>query len=156
MTRAQLEHVIRVAADIAADDEIVVIGSQAIYAQGVGPETAVLPDGWRDRLVAVRNANTRGATGLCLEVHDLAVAKAVAGREKDGEFLRKPHAMGSYAKTPCSNASRRPTSTRHAARSCTGASSSRSETPGSDPYCSRSRTAASQCWPSNASRGRVR
>jgi hypothetical protein len=33
MTRAQLEHVIRAAADIADDDEIIVIGSQAVLAQ---------------------------------------------------------------------------------------------------------------------------
>ena len=112
MTREQLEHPIRVAADIAQDDEIVIVGSQALlgqfpdapatlrvsveadlypknhperaelidgsigeaspfhdtygyYAQGVGEETSV-PAGWRDRLVAVRNANTRGATGWCL------------------------------------------------------------------------------------------
>ena len=41
----------------------------------------MLPSGWRDRLVPLRNPNTRGATGWCLEVHDLAIAK-VAGREK--------------------------------------------------------------------------
>jgi hypothetical protein len=33
MTRAQLEHVIRAAATIAEDDEIVVTGSQAILGQ---------------------------------------------------------------------------------------------------------------------------
>lgn len=33
MTRAQLEHLIRAAADIADDDEIIVIGSQAILGQ---------------------------------------------------------------------------------------------------------------------------
>ena len=33
MTRAQLEHLIRAAADIADDEEIVVIGSQAILGQ---------------------------------------------------------------------------------------------------------------------------
>lgn len=57
------------------------------YAHGVGAETAVLPEGWRDRLVRVQNENTRGATGWCLEVHDLAVSKLVAGREKDGAFI---------------------------------------------------------------------
>lgn len=46
----------------------------------------VLPSGWRDRLVHVRNPNTLGITGLCLEVHDLAISKYVAGREKDLEF----------------------------------------------------------------------
>ena len=37
----------------------------------------------------LRNENTRGATGYCLEVHDLVVAKAVAGREKDRAFVRE-------------------------------------------------------------------
>lgn len=56
------------------------------YAHGVGPETAVLPSGWRDRLVAVRNENTGGVTGLCLSPADLAVSKIIAGREKDTQF----------------------------------------------------------------------
>jgi hypothetical protein len=59
------------------------------YAQGVGERTAVLPKGWRDRLVRIENPNTRGVTGLCLEVHDLAVSKHVAGREKDHDFTRE-------------------------------------------------------------------
>jgi hypothetical protein len=57
------------------------------YAHGVAPETAVLPEGWRERLIPVHNENTGGATGLCLEVHDLAVSKLVAGREKDLAFV---------------------------------------------------------------------
>jgi len=56
------------------------------YAQGVGERTATLPAGWRERLVRVSNPNTHGVTGLCLEVHDLAISKYVAGREKDLEF----------------------------------------------------------------------
>lgn len=59
------------------------------YAQGVSERTATLPDGWRGRLVAVRNANTHGFTGLCLEVYDLAISKYVAGRDKDREFTRE-------------------------------------------------------------------
>jgi len=59
------------------------------YAQGVGPETAVLPSGWKDRLVVVKNENTNGIAGLCLEVHDLAISKFVAGRSKDFEFIRE-------------------------------------------------------------------
>jgi hypothetical protein len=133
VNRLQLEHVIRAAATIAEDPEIVVIGSQAIlgqfpdapaelcvsseadvfprkrperwdlidgsigelspfhqtfgyYAQGVEEGTAVLPRGWQDRLVVVHNENTRGATGLCLEVHDLLISKYVAGRDKDHRF----------------------------------------------------------------------
>ena len=134
MTRSQLEHLIRAAADIADDNEIVVIGSQAIlgqfpdapasmrvsaeadvyplhrpertdlidgsigelspfhetygyYAQGISETTALLPRGWKERLIPVQNENTRQARGLCLEVHDLLAAKAVAGREKDIDFL---------------------------------------------------------------------
>ena len=134
MTREQLEHLLRAAADIADDDTIVVIGSQAIlgqfpdapasmristeadlwplhhperadliegsigelspfhqtfgyYAQGVGEETARLPQGWKERLVVIQNENTRGVRGLCLEIHDLLVSKAIAGRDKDLDFL---------------------------------------------------------------------
>jgi hypothetical protein len=56
------------------------------YAQGVGEATATLPRGWRARLVSVKNPNTEGVEGLCLEVHDLAVSKYVAGRPKDLAF----------------------------------------------------------------------
>ena len=58
------------------------------YAHGVSPETAVLPAGWQERVVLVRNENTNGWTGECLEAHDLAVSKLAAGREKDVEFVR--------------------------------------------------------------------
>ncbi len=135
MTRRQLEHLIRAAAELADDDEIVVIGSQSVlgqfpdaaasllvsmeadlfpknhperwdlvdgsigegspfhqtfgyYAQGVGEETAILPKGWKARLVAVRTPNTRGATGWCLEIHDLLIAKLIANRPKDLDFAR--------------------------------------------------------------------
>lgn len=56
------------------------------YAQGVSASTATLPRGWRRRLVRVSNENTGGIDGLCLEVHDLAISKYVAGREKDLAF----------------------------------------------------------------------
>ena len=59
------------------------------YAQGVAEGTALLPEGWKDRLVSVRNDNTRGARGLCLEVHDLLVSKTIAGREKDLSYLKE-------------------------------------------------------------------
>lgn len=57
------------------------------YAHGVAENTAVLPAGWKERLIPIRNPNTRNATGWCLEVHDLAVSKLVAGREKDLDYL---------------------------------------------------------------------
>lgn len=136
MTREQLEHLIRAAATIADDDQILVIGSQSVlgqfpdaptsllvsmeadlvplqhperwdlidgsigegspfhetfgyYAQGVGTETAVLPQGWRERLIPIRGTGTRGSTGWTLEIHDLLVAKLIAGREKDLSFARE-------------------------------------------------------------------
>ena len=58
------------------------------YAQGVVETTAVLPPGWRDRLVRFETPATNGIIALCLEVHDLWLSKAVAGREKDIEFCR--------------------------------------------------------------------
>ena len=64
-------------------------GQFGYYAQGVGPDTAVLPLGWQRRLVRVENENTGGYAGLCLEVHDLAISKYAAGREKDLEFTRE-------------------------------------------------------------------
>lgn len=134
MRRAELEHLIRAAAAITDETELVIVGSQSIlgalpaappellqsmeadmyplhrpeladlidgaigelspfeerfgyYAQGVGPETAILPAGWRDRLVAICNANTDGKTGYCLEPHDLAASKLAAGRDKDRDFV---------------------------------------------------------------------
>jgi hypothetical protein len=57
------------------------------YAHGVDETTAILPDGWHDRLVRVELAATMGAVGWCLEVHDLAVSKLAAGREKDLNFV---------------------------------------------------------------------
>jgi len=136
LRRAELEHVLRAAAAVTEDDDIVVVGSQAIlgqfpdapaallvsrevdvyprnrpertdeidgslgdgsyfdstfgyYAHAVGPETATLPAGWEERLVPVSNENTGGATGWCLEVHDLLLSKCAAGRERDWEFAEE-------------------------------------------------------------------
>jgi len=133
--RHQLDHVIRAAAVIADDPDVVIFGSQAIHAQalavpadfprsngadiwplnhterhtlvddtigagsgfakeygyhgrGIDPAAAVLPAGWRLRLVALHSANTAGATGWALEIHDLLIAKLHAGRERDHDFVR--------------------------------------------------------------------
>ena len=61
--------------------------THGFYVQGVGQDTAVLPAGWTDRLVKVKNASTNDRTGLCLEPHDLCVAKLIAGRMKDHLFV---------------------------------------------------------------------
>ena len=137
MKREQFEHTIRAAGAILGDNEVLVIGSQAIhasidyqlpeaersieadisslddedgsradlidgsigelsvfqdtfgyYAQGVTPQTATLPDGWRNRLIPFITPATNGVTALCLEPHDLWISKAVAGRPKDREFCK--------------------------------------------------------------------
>jgi len=56
------------------------------YAQGVGPDTAILPKDWMQRVHRVQNGNTNDRVGYCLDVLDLFLAKAVAGRDKDREF----------------------------------------------------------------------
>jgi len=48
--------------------------------------TAVLPGGWRDRLVAFERPDAEPSHARCLEAHDLVVAKLVTNREKDREF----------------------------------------------------------------------
>ncbi|MDH4130781.1 MAG: hypothetical protein OEV95_03140 [Gemmatimonadota bacterium] len=58
------------------------------YAQGVVETTAVLPAGWRERLVRFESPGTNGVVAWCLEPHDLWLSKAIAGRPKDLEFCR--------------------------------------------------------------------
>jgi hypothetical protein len=61
---------------------------------GVDLTTAALPDGWRDRLVKVQNANTAHSSGhpqfvgWCLNKEDLCVAKLCALRLKDQNFVQ--------------------------------------------------------------------
>jgi hypothetical protein len=132
-----LAHILRAAADVSDEAEILVIGSQAIlaayseselppettisieadiaffndsnhvkadqvdgaigeaslfhsqfgyYGQGVGLSTATLPAGWKNRVLPFEWGDTGGAKAVCLEPHDLVLAKLVAGREKDYEF----------------------------------------------------------------------
>lgn len=56
------------------------------YAQGVGPDTAVLPSGWQQRLHRVQSAATNDRVGYCLDLVDLFLSKAAAGRDKDRLF----------------------------------------------------------------------
>jgi hypothetical protein len=60
------------------------------YAHGVGPETVHAPAGWQGRLERVELPGLRqrdgSAVGWYLEVHDLVLAKLVAGREHDIDF----------------------------------------------------------------------
>jgi hypothetical protein len=59
------------------------------YADPVDESTAVLPKGWKSRLVNLPAGDTDGVAGLCLDPHDLAIAKYVAGRDKDLVFNRE-------------------------------------------------------------------
>lgn len=96
MRREQLEHVLRAASQIADDPDVVVIGAIGelssfhetfgYYAQGVSISTAVLPAGWRERLILVETASTAPGRGYLLDPHDCVVSKLVAGREKDYAF----------------------------------------------------------------------
>ncbi|MEO3691862.1 DUF6036 family nucleotidyltransferase [Roseateles paludis] len=56
------------------------------YAQGVGPDTALLPTGWQTRLQRVQTPGTNGRVGYCLDVLDLFMSKAAAARDKDRVF----------------------------------------------------------------------
>ncbi|MFA7483258.1 MAG: DUF6036 family nucleotidyltransferase [Vulcanimicrobiota bacterium] len=57
------------------------------YAHGVHPATAILPNGWKQRLIPLNNENTQGVTGWCLHPLDIAISKLVAGRPKDLEYV---------------------------------------------------------------------
>jgi len=59
------------------------------YADPVDGKTPILPKGWKGRLVNLPAGDTEGVKGLCLEPHDLAIAKYVAAREKDFIFTRE-------------------------------------------------------------------
>jgi len=135
--RDELAHILRAAARIVGDGDILIIGSQAIlatydedelpaeawrsveadvaffddpvnnksdhvdgaigedspfhsthgiYGQGVSVSTAVLPAGWRERLVPFERGDDEPSRAKCLDAHDLVCAKLVAGREKDFAF----------------------------------------------------------------------
>ena len=136
MTREQLAHILRAAACITEDNDILVIGSQSIlgsfdedelpepvwvsveadiaffdgdpqkpdlvdamigedsqfhqafgmYGQGVDLSTAVLPAGWRERLVPFWRDDALPSRAMRLDAHDLVISKLVAGREKDYVF----------------------------------------------------------------------
>src|SRR5450631_4286311 len=64
-------------------------GSFGYYADPVDHKTATLPKGWKGRLVNLPAGDTEGVGGLCLDPHDLAIAKYVARRDKDIVFTRE-------------------------------------------------------------------
>lgn len=57
------------------------------YGDGVALETVVAPRSWTERLVVYESENTNGVRAHCIEKHDLVLAKYVANREKDRDFI---------------------------------------------------------------------
>lgn len=145
MDRAQFDHVIRAAAGVVGEEDIVAIGSQSIlgaepeapeallrsmevdvypkesperaieidgalgdgsqfhetygyYAHGVGPETAIAPEGWEERRVVVEVVGRTGGKKMvrahCQEPHDLVLSKCAADRERDWDFAHEAIAAG--------------------------------------------------------------
>lgn len=70
------------------------------YADPVGENSATLPRGWKGRLVKLPPGETEGVHGLCLDPHDLAIAKYAAFREKDLVFTRELARRGITSKNP--------------------------------------------------------
>ena len=59
-----------------------------VYADGCDFTTASLPIDWKDRLIPVQNEETDLKIALFLDPYDLAVAKIIAFREKDVNFVK--------------------------------------------------------------------
>jgi hypothetical protein len=71
------------------------VAQAEVELDGVEVRTSALPEGWVDRLVPFAlDDNPDAVIAWCLEPHDLVVAKAIAGREKDWLFIRKAVAAG--------------------------------------------------------------
>ncbi|MDE2051582.1 MAG: hypothetical protein KGJ72_11245 [Gammaproteobacteria bacterium] len=68
------------------------------YADPVSEESATLPRGWKGRLVKLPAGDTEGVRALCLDPHDLAIAKYAAFREKDLLFTRELARRGIISK----------------------------------------------------------
>ncbi len=56
------------------------------FADPLGMAVVTLAPGWQDRLQPLKDDNGQ-VVAKCLELHDLAVSKLIAGREKDLIFL---------------------------------------------------------------------
>lgn len=58
------------------------------YADALGLATVVLPKGWQGRLQILKDENGNLIADVA-EIHDVAVSKLIAGREKDFVFLKE-------------------------------------------------------------------
>lgn len=64
------------------------------HVDGVSLDTPIAPRGWLGRCRAVSTPAMNGVTAMCMEPHDLCVAKLLAGREKDIAFVHALLAAG--------------------------------------------------------------
>lgn len=62
------------------------------FADALGLATVVLAKGWQDRLQPLFNAENE-IVAYCLEIHDVATSKLIAGRDKDLDFLFRAISM---------------------------------------------------------------
>ncbi len=67
------------------------------YADGVSPETAKMPSDWVSRARKYTSPACPGVTAIVPEENDLALAKLVAWREKDIEWLREGVTHGIFS-----------------------------------------------------------
>ncbi len=58
------------------------------YADALGLATVILPTGWQERLQIFEDENGN-VLAYAAEIHDIAVSKLIAGREKDFLFLKE-------------------------------------------------------------------
>jgi hypothetical protein len=68
--------------------------SFGVYVDTVSQNTSTPPRGWRRRLVPFETAATRPGRALCLDRHDLAISKLMAGRPKDFAFVLSLYQAG--------------------------------------------------------------
>ncbi|MRH93325.1 hypothetical protein GFY24_38930 [Nocardia sp. SYP-A9097] len=90
LTEEQLEHRFNVLETFVGEDSPF-HHEYGIYVEAVHKDTVILPHQWDNRLVRfeVRKPDADFShQGLCLDPIDLCVAKSIAGRPKDHEFVR--------------------------------------------------------------------
>jgi hypothetical protein len=57
------------------------------YAHGIGPETAKLPSEWEKRAIRISAPSMDKAIAIAPEIHDICASKAIAGRDKDRDYI---------------------------------------------------------------------
>jgi hypothetical protein len=61
---------------------------KGFYADALGLATVILPTGWPERLQNLEDEDGKTIANV-VEIHDIAVSKLIAGREKDFVFLKE-------------------------------------------------------------------